>query len=223
MKQIIIFLLVIILLIIGYSQYQKYKRFTPPEYQYVAHENIDLSYHDKPFLLNYYKAIEDVNGYVITQWSAHRIDVRNPEEDDEKTQAAVSKYTEKLGIVKFYENQLVQSKSLKEKGMTNADIKLLAEKGITASQQQEQQKKADQLNMFRQLFDHAESTNGLRLGSSNAFIYEIQKLLVSKGYDIPVDGVFENITVEAIRVFEEKNDLFPDGYIDALTLEHLLK
>ncbi|MEP3837501.1 MAG: hypothetical protein ABJM36_07630 [Algibacter sp.] len=122
MKQIIIFLLVIIVLTLGYSTYMEYKRFTPPEYAYTANEHIDLNYHDRSFLLRYYKAIEDLNGYVITQWSVSGIDVRNPESDDKVVLAAISNYTDKLGVVKFYEDQLMKSKALKESGLTNANI-----------------------------------------------------------------------------------------------------
>jgi hypothetical protein len=78
MKQIIIFILVIIALMIAFGQYKQYKRFSLTEYQYTANKNIDLNYHDRSFLLDYYQAIENLNGYVIMQWSLESIDVRNP-------------------------------------------------------------------------------------------------------------------------------------------------
>lgn len=223
MKQLIIFLLAIILLIIGYSQYKKYKRFTPPEYQYARNDNIDLNYHDRTFLLNYYKAVEDLNGYVITQWSTNEMDVRNPGDNDEEELAAVSKYNEKLAVVKFYEDQLLKSKTLKDEGLTNHDIKMLEIEGITLADEKKRLQESKRLKMYHALFNEAKSTNGLRLGSKNAFIYELQKLLVSKGYDIPIDGVFKTITVEAIKNFEEKHQLFPDGKIDTFTFNKLLK
>lgn len=217
MKQIIIFLLVIILLLIGYSQYKQYKRFTPPEYEYSKNELIDLNYHDKSFLLDYYKAIENLNGYVITQWSTNDFDVRNPGDDDEDIQAAVAVYNEKLGVVKFYEDQLLKSKSLKEQGLTNADIILLENMGVT----QEELKKSEANKKIISLFKN--NISQLRLGQRNAFVYELQKLLVNEGYDIPTDGVYAQITMDAIRKFEESKDLYPDGNIDILTLEALLK
>lgn len=223
MKQIIIFILVIIALMIGFGQYKQYKRFSLTEYQYTANKNIDLNYHDRSFLLDYYQAIENLNGYVIMQWSLESIDVRNPDNDDEAIVAATAIYNEKLGEVKFYEDQLVKSTNLKQKGMTNADIKFLETKGISLEDHTVQANEKDMKDLLRAMFDSERSKNGLRLGSSSAFISEIQKLLVSKGHDIPVDGVFENETTNALRVFEVKNGLFPDGKLDALTLEVLLR
>jgi len=222
MKQIIIFLLVIILLLIGFSQYKKYKRFTPPEYEYTSNDNIDLNYHDQTFLLDYYKAIEQLNGYVISQWSYNGIDVRNPEDDNEETQAAISTYSDKLAVVKFYEDQLLSSNKLKGQGLSNPDIKMIEEKGMTQAEYIKAKKDKGQKTKFMQLYKEAITSNDLRLGSRNAFIYEFQKLLVKKGYDIPVDGVYKNATAEALRKFEESKGLFPDGKLDALTLEALL-
>ncbi|MBT8303241.1 MAG: peptidoglycan-binding protein [Bacteroidia bacterium] len=217
MKQIIIFLLVVILLIISYGQYTKYKRFTPPEYEYQLNQDIDLNYHDRSFLLDYYESVEGLNGFVITQWSANNIDVRNPEDDDKATQASVSEYSKKLGLVKYHEDQLVKSKRLKESGLANSEIKLLEEQGTTLEQHLKLQNDKRILTIFNNNIDQ------LKMGKQSAFVYELQKLLVKKGYDIPLDGVYKVITKDAIMAFEEKNKLFPDGDIDQITLEALLE
>ena len=60
MKQIIIFLLVIIIAIIGYGTYNDYKRYNSPEVDYKTEKNIDLSYHNQETVFNYYKAIEEL-------------------------------------------------------------------------------------------------------------------------------------------------------------------
>lgn len=216
MKQIIIFLLVIILGIIGYSQYQKYQRFSLKNYEYKTSDNIDLDYHDKSTLYNYYEAVEGVNNYIGSQWSISRIDVRSPEDDDAKTKLAVDTYSKKLAKVKYYEAQLEKSKLLKDKGLSNDDIKLFESEGITLKDKQKAEADAKMKAMFN-------NNASLRLGERNAFIYELQKLLVKKGFDIPIDGVYQSITSNAILDFEAKNNLFPDGKIDLLTLEALLK
>ena len=73
MKRIIIFLLILILGAFGYEQYSKYKRFSLQEYEYKVPENLEVNATDNGLLLDYYEAVESVNGYVITQWSsAHR-------------------------------------------------------------------------------------------------------------------------------------------------------
>lgn len=216
MKQIIIFLLLIILCLISYGQYSKYKRFSLESYAYKTSNKIDLEYHNKAVLFDYYEAIERVNGYIISQWSANGIDVRNPKKNNERTMAAVNIYTKKLAEVKYFEARLEHAKSLKEKGLTNKDIKLIEDKGIT---QKELQKEEEQ-KMITTLF--ANHSN-LKFGETNALVYEIQKLLVKKGHDIIVDGTYQNITINAIKAFEAKHNLFADGKLDALTLKVLLE
>ncbi len=216
MKQIIIFLLVIILGIIGYGQYKQYKRFSLENYEYKTSDNIDLDYHDKSTLYKYYEAVEGVNSYIASQWSAERIDVRSPKDDDDETKLAVDTYAKKVAKVKYYETQLEKSKRLKNSGLTNDEVKLFEDKGITFKDLRKAEADAKMKSMF------SNNTN-LRLGERSAFVYEIQKLLVNKGFDIPIDGVYQSITSNAILDFETKNNLFPDGKIDLLTLEALLK
>ncbi|MDB2462834.1 peptidoglycan-binding protein, partial [Algibacter sp.] len=131
--------------------------------------------------------------------------------------AAISKYTDKLGTVKFYEDQLVKSKTLKENGLTNANIKLLETDGIS----QEEFEKAKANTKLITLFNN--NISELRLGQKSAFIFELQKLLVKNGFNIPVDGIYKTVTKDAVQSFEEKNELFPDGKVDLLTFEALLK
>lgn len=217
MKQIIIFLLIIILSIIGYGQYKQYQRFSLENYEYKASDNIDLDYHDKGTLYKYYEAVEGVNTFIGSQWSANRIDVRSPEDDDDdETKLAVDTYAKKVAKVKYFEAELEKSKAWKDQGLTNDDIKLFEDKGITIKDKQKAEADSKMKSMFN-------NNSNLRLGERNAFVYEIQKILVNKGFDIPVDGVYKNITSEAILEFEAKNNLFPDGQIDLLTLEALLK
>jgi len=217
MKQIIIFLLVIIALIIGYGQYKQYKRFTLQNYEYKKSDQIDLDYHDKAFLLDYYEAVENLDSYVITQWSANDIDVRTPEDDDEETLAASKTYTKKLAHVKFYEDRLLKSSQQKAKGMSNEDIMSFENNGITMVEKQRAEYKAKLLKMF------TANLNKMTLGNKNALVYEIQKLLRTQGHDIELDGVYRNNTVEALMAFETKHNLFPDGKLDIFTLEKLME
>jgi len=63
----------------------------------------------------------------------------------------------------------------------------------------------------------------LSLNQSSSFAYELQKLLVNKGHDIRTDGVYHYNTINALVDFEKENGFFPDGRLDALTLDALLK
>ncbi|MCW5519874.1 peptidoglycan-binding protein [Aureitalea sp. L0-47] len=203
MKQIIIFLLIVIIGLIGWGQYKKYKRFSLEEYAYKTSDNIDTANADKAVLLDYYQAIEAVNGYVITQWSANGIDVRNPKKDNEQTKAAVAEYGNRLANVKYFE-ALLSSPPKKEKPKEFS---------------KEDQKK----QLIRKQFYANPSENSLRIGDRNAMVFEIQNILISKGHIIEHDGLFRAETFSALKEFEEKNNLFPDGKLDVITLEYLLK
>lgn len=219
MKQILIVILVVILLTFGYNQYSDYKRFHSPGVDYVSDKKIDLNYNDKNFLLNYYKAIEDLNSYVRMQWVTQNIDVRNPEDNDEDTKNAVSGYNKKLGTVKFYEDKLVESSILKSKGISNKEIIVFEQNGLNAKDYKQFLKRKFLIDTYK---SNPEKYS-LKVGDYSSFIFELQKKLVEKGHEIPIDGLFRDITFNAIRSFEEKNGLFPDGKIDLLTLEYLVQ
>lgn len=219
MKQIIIFLLSIIVLILGFNFYQNYKRFNVPGVEYIGNQTIDKNYHDKNVLLSYYQAIEELNGYVRMQWSSNSIDVRNPKDDDQDTKIAVAGYTKLLGVVKFYEDNLIQSAKMKKQGLSNIDIIAFEDSGSEKSEYDSFLKKKFLLNTFK--------TNpekySLKVGDYGAFVFELQKFLVKKGYNIPVDGLFRDITLKAIGEFEQKNNLLPDGKVDEVMLNYLLR
>jgi len=203
MKQIIIFLLVIIVAIMSFNMYKKHKRFSLTEYEYKIPKNIDVNKAEKGLVLDYYEAIEAANGYVIMQWSSNGIDVRTPENDDAKTNAAVTKYRKKLANIAFYETQITQSVTERQKVIPT-----------------EAEKKKE---LVKSMFYSNPVSNQLRLGERNALVYEIQKLLISKGDSIRLDGLFQIETFNSLKNFETKNALFPDGKLDAITLEYLLK
>jgi hypothetical protein len=216
MKQLIIFLLLIIALLIGYGKYSQYQRYNTPEIDYTTDTKLDLEYFDKNLLLNYEEAIADLNTYTRLQWSANGIDVRTPEDDDTETNVAVSAYSKKLAKVHFYEKVLNNSSNLKDKGLTNKEIKFLEENGIDI----ETMRKKTRFQVIKSLF-----TTNIKLynGEKNALIYEVQKELNKNGADITIDGVYRVETLNAIKKFEEEHNLLADGYLDALTLETIFQ
>jgi peptidoglycan hydrolase-like protein with peptidoglycan-binding domain len=216
MKQIIIFLLVLIALVIGFGKYSQYMRYSSPEVNYQTDTEIDLAYHHQETLLKYYEAIENLDSYVMLQWSANEIDVRTPEDDDIETKVAVDLYAKKLAKVNYYEALLHHSLKLKEKGLSNKEIKFIEENGIDIPKFQRKviSKK------IKSLFN---SSLKLYNGEKNAIIYEVQKELNKKGDSITIDGVYRIETLNAIKKFEKTNNLLADGYLDALTLEMLFQ
>ncbi len=216
MKLLIILLLLIILFIIGFGQYNQYKRYNSPNVDYKTDVKIDLEYHNQELLMNYNKAIEDLNSFVMMQWTVNNIDVRTPEDDDNETKSAVSNYSKKLATVKYFENKLNKSLKLKEKGLSNNEIKYLEETGSDLKTY----KKALANNKIKNMFN---GNSKMIYGQKSPLIFEVQKKLVANGLNIKIDGIFKRETLNAIKTFEEKNNLFPDGYLDVLTLDVLFK
>ena len=219
MKQIIIALLVVILLILGYNLYSNYKRFHPPGLDYGCNKKIDLKYHDQSILMNYYQATEELNGYVRTAWTNNDVDVRNPKGKDDDTKAIVTGYFKKLAAIKFYEDRLVQSAKMKSEGLNDKDVIAFEESGFSGKDYDEFIKRKYLMDTFK---SNPEKYS-LKVGDYSSFIYELQKVLVKKGCNIPVDGLFRDITFDAVKTFEQKNGLFPDGKVDAVTLYYLLR
>ena len=216
MKQIIILLLIIIASIIGYGKYSDYKRYNAPEVNYRTEAQIDVAYHDQVLLLNYNEAIEDLNSYVMLQWTANEIDVRTPEDDNLESKNAVEKYAKKLAKVRYYEAILENSLQLKEKGLSNTQIKFIEEKGIDIETYQRKLK-------YEKIKSLLTTNVKLYNGSKNAIIYEVQKELNNKGYQLTIDGVYRIETLNAIKKFEESNNLLADGLLDELTVEMIFQ
>lgn len=216
MKQIIIFLLIVIIAIIGYGKYSDYKRYNSPEVDYKTEKNIDVNYHNQETVFNYHNAIEDLNSFIMMQWSSNNIDVRTPENDDIETKLAVEKYTEKLAKVHYYEIILENSSKLKEEGLDNTEIQFIEANGIDIATYKRKLKS----DKIKKLYN---ANVKLYNGSKNAIIYEVQKELNKRGHKIQIDGVYRIETFNAIKNFEEKNNLLADGFLDELTLEMMFQ
>jgi hypothetical protein len=216
MKQLIIFILIVIASLIGYGKYNQYKRYNSPEINYKTDKKLDIAYHNQELVLNYYEAIESLDSFTMLQWTANNIDVRTPEDDDIETKTAVETYAKKLAKVNYYEAILENSLQLKEKGLSNKEIKFVEENGIELATYQ----KKESFEKIKSLFD---PKINLYKGEKNAIIFEVQKRLNELGYNIEIDGVYRIETLNAIKDFEEKNKLLADGLLDNLTLELMFK
>jgi hypothetical protein len=219
MKQLIILLLVVITLLIGFGKYNEYKRFNTEAISYKTSKEIDFNYHDKTMVLSYFEAIENLNSFTTLQWSLNSIDVRKPADEDDETIAAVKKYAKKLANVKFYEAILQNSFKLKKEGITNIDIKSIELSSKTIAELKKENKNNTYKDLILNLYKTTKKAN---YGQRSELIFETQKLLVKSGLDIKIDGLYKIETSNAIKTFESKNNLFPDGRLDMLTLKTLL-
>lgn len=218
MKKILFFIIAIIILMFAYSEYKEYQRFHPENANLKVSETIDVNYYNQEVVYNYYDALEAANNYMQMQWSANGIDVRSPEDDDEETALAVAEYGKKIAKLNYFKAVLEQSKTLKSEGLSNNDIKFFESEGVSIAEYNKTKAEED----FKKEILSMLPRKPLYSGEKSVFVYEMQKLLVKKGFDISVDGVYKNITSEALKSFEEKQNLFPDGKIDVITLKALL-
>ncbi|POS03052.1 putative peptidoglycan binding protein [Flavobacterium croceum DSM 17960] len=218
MKQLIILLLSIIVLFIGIHVYTNYQRFHGVKSEYKTQATLDLNYYDTSVITNYYRAVEELNSYVRMQWAENSIDVRLPQNDTQETKDALLEYNKKLAEVKRLENKLSFSAQLKKQGFNNQDVQVCEQTGSTI-------KYNDWLsnNFLIQTYRTNPEKYSLKIGDYNSFVYELQKKLVQKGYKIPVDGLYRDITQKAVGQFELKHNLLPDGKVDSMMLAYLLK
>jgi hypothetical protein len=220
MKQLAIFLAIVILGAIGYNQFINYRRFHPAKnYEIVANNKIDLTYYDKAFLNEYYRKIGDANSYALECWVDRGIDVRAPKKSNDITNKSVEKYNQLKADVNYFEAILIQSNELKTKGYSNSDIQEWQTSGVDPSKLKE----FKQNNEVRESLMNTLKSRIWSVGDKGAGVWELQKLLKAKGYDMPVDGIFSTLTKEAILDFETKNNLYPDGVIDEYALNLLLR
>jgi len=196
----------------------KYQRFHPNQVNYVSEDTVDTNYYDPKIVMSYYEAVELLNGYVISQWSMNRIDVRHPKKDNVTIQSAVKEYNKRLGQVKYYEAILQQSTAYKAKGLSNEEIQIKERNQLTEQALQEYKQKQE----FYTLFEKKVLTRALKKGDQGPWVYELQKNLNAQGYAVRIDGRFREETHNALKDFENKNQLYPDGKLDVLTLRKLL-
>ncbi|AFY35816.1 peptidoglycan-binding protein [Calothrix sp. PCC 7507] len=58
-------------------------------------------------------------------------------------------------------------------------------------------------------------------GSSGVAVRVLQRLLISNGYGMQVDGVFGPFTETAVKAFQNRRDLLPDGVVGQRTWREL--
>ncbi|MEL7002305.1 MAG: peptidoglycan-binding domain-containing protein [Bacteroidota bacterium] len=208
MKRLLLVLAIILCGIVGYFQYQDYKRFNPPsDYLYPVSNEIDINYFDQLVVQQYYDNAYELAAYGREKWANEGIDVRYPT-NDETSQRASDYYNKKLSITNKLQDLLVYSADLKKKGFNNQQIKEIIESGLSPT-----------------TYIILQNTQfiGLKKGDQSNEVWEIQKMFIDLGYEIPKDGKFGPETEAAVIDYQNKNNLFESGAINEITLRTLLK
>ncbi|WP_420388574.1 peptidoglycan-binding domain-containing protein [Roseivirga sp.] len=206
--------LIFIVLLIGIGsyiavQYLKDRRFNPPSgYDYVISTEIDTDFYDKTVVQQYYKLAYDAGSYARSLWFNDGIDVRMMDRENHESTQATDYYNKLLAAAKQLEDQLEYSKTLRDQGLTKEQIRVVFEQGLTP----------DDIK-----FEMHSELVGLKIGDNGARVWELQKLLNTQGDSIPEDGIFNILTRQRLRTFQQSNQLFPSGEVDTKTLKALLK
>lgn len=209
MKKLVFIIIIITLPLIAFFQYKKYKRFNPPTaYEYKVSDKIDVNYHEPSLVDEYYQKAVDAGSFARSQWKAREIDVRFPDADSQEEKNVAARYNQILSRLKQVETKLINSAKLKKQGYTNDKIQLI-ESGIPQA--------------FVDFYSNTDKpTDNLTIGSIGEPVWNLQKILISKGYDHPLDGVFGQETFSALKKFQEDNQVYPSGVLTKQTLKKLI-
>ena len=206
-------LLVIVILIgvVAYVavQYLKDRRFNPPSaYDYELSQNIDTDFYDRAVLKEYYKTALEVGSYARSLWRNNQIDVRFINDEDFESTRATEVYNEMIATAKMLETKLEMSAELKSKGYNDYEVQMYFEQNLTPEELE---------------FERNYHLLDLKMGAKGAAVWELQKLLNTDSDSIPQDGIFNLITANRLKTFQQTNGLFPSGEVDEKTLKALIK
>ena len=209
MKRLALLILIITLPILTYFQYQKYRRFHPPvNYDYSPSDSIDTNYHNPVVLQQYYQNVYEIGDFARSQWRNQATDVRYPDDGNPEEKKASQYYRQLLSTTALLEDKLIASRTLKDQGFDNQAIARLEQEGWSPQNYQLAQ---------------YQSIEGLKTGDKGSGVWALQKLLVNKGYEIPVDGIFSQATEEAVKDLQQATGNYPSGTVDQLLLQAMMK
>lgn len=209
MKKLAVLLAIIFLPPLTFFQYQSYKRFRPAvDYDYAINDGIDYNYYNPRTVQDYVENTLKVGNYARSQWFSKDIDVRFPNDEKPEELKSAEHYDLLVTTTKLLEAKLLLSTKLKQEGFNNNEILEIEKSGLSPSNYY-YQKKSGLLN--------------LQIGQAGSQVYEVQNILIAKGYDIPHDGVFGAETETALKDYQTQNQLFSSGILDEKTLKSLIK
>lgn len=207
MKKVIVSLVIILLLAITFFQYKKFTRLNAPHtYEYTISDKVDAAYYDPSVVKDYYEIAYEIGSFAREQWVNYRIDVLYQDNSSPRSQQATLTYNKMRAAAKELEARLIESKTLKDLGYSNSDIRIMHDKGLSTSDYK--------------IFTAFGSTI-YQFGDEDKGIFLMQQKLNEKGFPIRIDGIFNEETKHAIMEFQEKQNLFPSGIAGKETLQLL--
>lgn len=207
MKKIAVALVIIVLAVIVCVQYSRLQSLSPPEvYEYTFREDIDLDYHNPVIVREYFDSGYAVGSFAREMWHNRGLNVRMPDSDNTSDQVAVTRYNRLRAYCDSLGARLSRSLSLKGKGFNNSDIAAMEGASISPEEYR-----------IHQIF----GKGNLVRGDKTNGVWELQARLIAIGYVIPHDGYYWSETEVAVKDFQNKNGLSPNGVANTETLRVL--
>ena len=210
MKKILIIVIIITLPIIAYFQYATWKRYNPPsDFAYPLKDDIDVNYYNADWVKEYYANAVELARFAREKYSNEGFDVQFPENTNVDQLNASKYYHNLIARNMFIEKQLQYGMQLKQMGLNNSDIQRVIETGINPE--------------FLEVYNNKSTYLLLRLGDVGPEVWQVQKTLLSQGFELPLDGTFGVETGRQLQAFQSKNSIFPSGVLDEETFLTLFK
>jgi hypothetical protein len=210
MKKLILPLILIFLIVISIFKIREWRKFSPPnEYDYVVlSDKIDANYYDAKIVSEYYETAYKIGNFARQAWSNYDIDVKFPDQNNPQSVATGQNYQQMLARTKQIETKLVESKRLKSLGFGNQDVKFMEENGISEK--------------YYAAYKILKGRN-LKITDENEAVWEVQKLLIAKNFQIKLDGVFDEETQKAVKDLQTQNKIYPSGIVDEALMRVLMR
>jgi peptidoglycan hydrolase-like protein with peptidoglycan-binding domain len=210
MKRLIVILAILGIIAYATVHYLEDRRFNPPSkyYDFPVSEQIDTEFYNPNVIKEYYGTILEIGNFARSSWNYDGVDVLSPDYGKTEDKLKAKYYAALRQTAMMLEDKLEESKRLKDLGYNNEQIKMLMEQGLTEEDL---------------LLREKSYLLGLARGANGATVWELQKLLNIEGDSIPEDGIFNLITTNRLKEFQNNNNLFPSGEVDLNTLKALLK
>ncbi len=213
MKKISIILLIVLLSAILFFQYTTYKRYNPPSnFNYPVNDSIDISFYKPLLVQQYFENAYQIGSFARQLWFNKGIDINFLDEAKDESKNAIAYYKTLIATTQIIEKKLIMSSILKIQGYNNSEIELIIEKGSTPEEIK-----------YKEAIAELMLLNHLKTGDIGKEVWSLQKKLISKGYKIPQDGNYGIETYNALKDFQEKNDLYPSGSVNITTIKELAK
>ncbi len=209
MKKLLMLVIIIALPIIAYFQYENWKRYnTPSNFSYPISDKIDVNYHDANIVRQYYENAIEIGRFAKEVYANSEIDVLAPDNTNSEALNASKYYHGLISSTKYLEAMLIKSAKSKESGLNNDDVKLVENLGINPSSLASYKMKDQYI--------------GMQLGSKGNYVWKLQRALIDRGYDLPIDGKFGDETDLQLKTFQTSIATFPSGVVDEYTFEKLM-